>query len=211
MLSNKFMQLEIIIAFITASALLTLMPGPDNIYVLMQSITNGKKFGIVTVLGLATGIIVHTSLVAFGVSEILKKSENIFFAIKLLGAIYLFYLAFKVYKSSAKIELDKSNISDKNLFSLYKQGFVMNVLNPKVTIFFLAFFPGFVNNSLGNIKQQIFILGFIFMLLTIVIFSSIALLASKMTSFLRDNQKFEKNLRIIQIIVFIGIGVFILF
>jgi len=205
------MQLEIIIAFITASALLTLMPGPDNIYVLMQSITNGKKFGIVTVLGLATGIIVHTSLVAFGVSEILKKSENIFFAIKLLGAIYLFYLAFKVYKSSAKIELDKSNISDKNLFSLYKQGFVMNVLNPKVTIFFLAFFPGFVNNSLGNIKQQIFILGFIFMLLTIVIFSSIALLASKMTSFLRDNQKFEKNLRIIQIIVFIGIGVFILF
>jgi threonine/homoserine/homoserine lactone efflux protein len=205
------MQPEILIAFITASALLTIMPGPDNIYVLMQSITNGKKFGIVTALGLATGIIVHTSLVAFGVSEILKKSENIFFAIKLLGAIYLFYLAFKVYKSSAKIELDKSNISDKNLFLVYKQGFVMNVLNPKVTIFFLAFFPGFVDNSLGNVKQQIFILGFVFMLLTIVIFSAIALLASKMTSFLRDNQKFEKNLRIIQIIVFIGIGVFILF
>ncbi len=205
------MQPETIIAFITASALLTLMPGPDNIYVLVQSITNGKKFGIVTALGLATGIIIHTSLIAFGVSEILKKSESLFFTIKLLGAFYLFYLAFKVYKSSAKIELEKSNVSDKNLFSLYKQGFVMNVLNPKVTIFFLAFFPGFVDNSLGNVKQQIFILGFIFMILTIIIFSTIALLASKMTSFLRDNQKFEKNLRIIQILVFIGIGVFVLF
>ena len=87
----------------------------------------------------------------------------------------------------------------------------MNVLNPKVTIFFLAFFPGFVDNSLGNVKQQIFILGFIFMLLTIIIFSSVALLASKMTSFLRDNKKFEQNLKWIQIVVFIGIGVFILF
>lgn len=204
------MELETLIAFITASALLTIMPGPDNIYVLVQSITNGKKYGVVTTLGLATGIIIHTSLIAFGVSELLKKSTTIFFIIKLLGALYLFYLAFKVYKSSAKIDLENSNASKKSLFALFKQGFFMNILNPKVTIFFLAFFPGFINNSLPNIKQQIFVLGFIFMILTIVIFSSIAFLASKMTSFLRNNQKFEQNLKVIQIVVFIGIGIFIL-
>lgn len=204
------MELETLIAFITASALLTIMPGPDNIYVLVQSITNGKKYGVVTTFGLATGIIIHTSLIAFGVSELLKKSTTIFFIIKLLGALYLFYLAFKVYKSSAKIDLENSNASKKSLFALFKQGFFMNILNPKVTIFFLAFFPGFINNSLPNIKQQIFVLGFIFMILTIVIFSSIAFLASKMTSFLRNNQKFEQNLKVIQIVVFIGIGIFIL-
>lgn len=204
------MELETLIAFITVSALLTIMPGPDNIYVLVQSITNGKKYGVVTTLGLATGIIIHTSLIAFGVSELLKKSTTIFFIIKLLGALYLFYLAFKVYKSSAKIDLENSNASKKSLFALFKQGFFMNILNPKVTIFFLAFFPGFINNSLPNIKQQIFVLGFIFMILTIVIFSSIAFLASKMTSFLRNNQKFEQNLKVIQIVVFIGIGIFIL-
>lgn len=204
------MELETLIAFITASALLTIMPGPDNIYVLVQSITNGKKYGVVITFGLATGIIIHTSLIAFGVSELLKKSTTIFFVIKLLGALYLFYLAFKVYKSSAKIDLENSNTSKKSLLTLFKQGFFMNILNPKVTIFFLAFFPGFINNSLPNIKQQIFVLGFIFMILTIVIFSSIAFLASKMTSFLRNNQKFEQNLKVIQIVVFIGIGIFIL-
>jgi threonine/homoserine/homoserine lactone efflux protein len=205
------MQLETLITFITASTLLTLMPGPDNIYVLVQSISNGKKYGIITALGLATGIIIHTSLIAFGVSELLKKSDNVFFIIKLFGALYLFYLAYKVYKSPAKIDLKNSNTSKKNLFSLYKQGFFMNILNPKVTIFFLAFFPGFVDNTQSNVKQQIIILGLIFMLLTIIIFGSVAILASKMTSFLRDNKKFEKQLKVIQIIVFIGIGMFILF
>jgi threonine/homoserine/homoserine lactone efflux protein len=186
------------------------MPGPDNIYVLMQSITNGKKHGIATTFGLASGIIIHTSLIAFGISELLKKSENLFFTIKLLGAFYLFYLAFKVYRSSAKIDIDSSKTSKKSLISLYKQGFFMNILNPKVTIFFLAFFPGFIDNSKSNIKQQIFILGLIFMILTIIIFSSVAILAGSMTRFLRNNQKFEQNLKIIQIIVFIGIGIFIL-
>ncbi len=204
------MQTETIIAFITASALLTIMPGPDIVYVLMQSITNGKKHGFATALGLVSGIIIHTSLIAFGVSEILKKSDNVFFIIKLFGALYLFYLAFKVYKASSAIDLNASNTPKKSYLSLFKQGFLMNILNPKVTIFFLAFFPAFINNSLSNVKQQIFILGFVFMLQAFVIFGLVAFLASKMTSFLRNNHTFERNIKIIQIIVFIGIGIFIL-
>mgnify|MGYP000957539155 FL=1 len=81
--------MEILISFIAASMLLTITPGPDIIYVLVQSITNGKKYGIATALGLVSGIIIHTTLVAFGVSAIIKQSEYIFFGIKLFGAIYL--------------------------------------------------------------------------------------------------------------------------
>ncbi len=186
------------------------MPGPDIIYVLMQSISNGKKYGIVTAFGLVSGIIIHTSLIALGISEVLKQNENVFFFIKLFGALYLFYLAFKVYQSSSDLDLDVSNIQKKSILSLYKQGFIMNVLNPKVTIFFLAFFPAFIDNSLDNIKQQIFTLGFLFILQSFIIFSLIAFLADKMTAFLRNNKQFEKILKIVQIVVFIGIGIFIL-
>lgn len=204
------MHTDTILTFLTASALLTIMPGPDIIYVLMQSISNGKKYGFATAFGLVSGIIIHISLIAFGVSEILKHNENIFFIIKLFGALYLFFLAFKVFKSSSNLVLDSNSVPKKSLSSLYKQGFIMNVLNPKVTIFFLAFFPAFIDNSLSNIKEQIFILGFIFMFQAFIIFSFIAFLADNMTSFLRNNKDFEKVLKIIQIIVFIGIGIFIL-
>jgi len=204
------LHIETVFTFLTASALLTIMPGPDIIYVLMQSISNGKKYGIVTAFGLVSGIIIHTSLIALGISEVLKQNENVFFFIKLFGALYLFYLAFKVYQSSSDLDLDVSNIQKKSILSLYKQGFIMNVLNPKVTIFFLAFFPAFIDNSLDNIKQQIFTLGFLFILQSFIIFSLIAFLADKMTAFLRNNKQFEKILKIVQIVVFIGIGIFIL-
>jgi len=203
------LQTETILAFLSASALLAIMPGPDVIYVLIQSITNGKKYGIATALGLVSGVIIHTSLIAFGVSEILKHNATLLFTIKLFGAFYLFYLAFKVYQSSSKIDLS-ANAPKKSVFSLIKQGFIMNVLNPKVTIFFLAFFPAFINHSLDNIKEQIFILGFLFILQSFIIFSLIAILADKMSGFLRKNNSFEKKLQVIQIIVFIGIGIFIL-
>ena len=203
------MQIETIFAFLSASVLLTVMPGPDVIYVLMQSITNGKKYGIATALGLVSGIIIHTSLIAFGVSEILKRNKNVFFIIKLFGALYLFYLAYQVYKSSTKIDLSV-DAPKKSIFSLIKQGFIMNVLNPKVTIFFLAFFPAFIDNSLGNIKIQIFSLSFLFILQAFFIFSVISVFADKMSSLLRNNKSFEKKIQIIQIVVFIGIGILIL-
>lgn len=187
------------------------MPGPDIIYVIMLSISKGKKQGIVTALGLVSGIIVHTTLIAFGVAAIIKNSETIFLTIKILGACYLFYLAYKTYKSSASLNLATNSISDKSLLELFKQGFIMNVLNPKVVIFFLAFFPGFIVESRGNITQQIYLLGFLFMLQAFLVFSLVSVTADKLTTYLRDNAKFEKQLHWIQIVVFIAIGIFILF
>ncbi len=203
-------MLEQLIPFLTASAILTISPGPDIIYVMVQGMANGKKHGFVTALGLATGIIIHTSLVAFGVSAIIKNSDTLFFIIKLFGAIYLLYLAWQVFKSDPEIAYSAEGIKDKSLFSLFRQGFIMNVLNPKVTIFFLAFFPGFLWEPNGNTVIQFYILGAFFMLLTILIFGSVALLAGKISNYLKKHKHSGIVLKWLQIVVFIGIASFIL-
>ena len=205
------METNILISFIAASGLLAISPGPDNIYVLVQSITNGIKYGLATVLGLITGCLVHTSLVAFGVSALINKNEAIFLSLKIFGASYLTYLAYKVFKSNSKISLSSKNTLEKNTFKLFKQGFIMNVLNPKVSIFFLAFFPGFLFSDSINIVNQFFILGFIFMGVSLVIFSLIAILSGSISTYLRQHSKTGSILKWLQIIVFIGIAIFILF
>jgi len=202
--------LEQLFPFLTASAILTISPGPDIIYVMVQGMANGKKHGFVTALGLATGIIIHTSLVAFGVSAIIKNSDTLFFIIKLFGAIYLLYLAWQVFKSDPEIAYSAEGIKEKSLFSLFRQGFIMNVLNPKVTIFFLAFFPGFLWEPDGNTVIQFYILGAFFMLLTILIFGSVALLAGKISNYLKKHKHSGIVLKWLQIVVFVGIASFIL-
>ncbi|TDN84719.1 threonine/homoserine/homoserine lactone efflux protein [Salegentibacter sp. 24] len=203
-------MLEQLIPFLTASVILTISPGPDIVYVMVQGMANGKKHGFVTALGLASGIIVHTSLVAFGVSAIIKSSDILFFIIKLFGAVYLLYLAFQVYKSNPEIAYSADGIKEKSLFSLFKQGFIMNVLNPKVTIFFLAFFPGFLWEPNRNTLIQFYTLGTIFMILTIIIFGSVALLAGKISTYLKEHELSGVILKYLQIVVFVGIAVFIL-
>jgi threonine/homoserine/homoserine lactone efflux protein len=204
-------MLEEIIPFLTASILLTISPGPDIIYVLVQGMTNGKKHGVTTAFGLVSGIIVHTSLVAFGISAILKQSEILFLVIKLFGAGYLLYLAYQVYKSDPAINVGAENSGlKKDLLSLYKKGFLMNVLNPKVAIFFLAFFPGFLWEPSGNTVAQFYLLGFLFMLQAFLIFSTVAILAGKISVYLQKHPHSGIIFKWLQIIVFIGIAVFIL-
>lgn len=186
------------------------MPGPDIIYVLVQSVTNGKKYGIATSLGLVSGILVHTTLVAFGVSAIIKQSESLFFSIKLLGAIYLMYLAFLTYKSNDEV-LITATASKKSLLKLYKQGFVMNVLNPKVSIFFLAFFPGFLFSSNINTILQFYVLGGLFMVQALAVFSAVSLLAGNFANYLKAHPKFNTQLKWFKIVVFVSIALFIIF
>lgn len=205
------LDINILIPFLTASILLTFMPGPDIIYVIMQSITNGKKYGIVTAFGLVSGVLVHTTFIAFGIAAIINSSETLFFIIKLFGALYLFYLAFIIYRNSSSINLEENQVSKKSFFSLYKKGFIMNVLNPKVAIFFLAFFPGFIIESQGKIIFQIYLLGLLFMIQAFVVFTLVSVTSAYLTSFLRENKHFEIFLKWFQIIIFIAIGVFILF
>ena len=203
-------MIETLISFILATATLAFSPGPDNIFVLTQGIVHGKKYGLATVAGLMTGCIIHTTLVAFGVSEVIKQNPKLFFTIKLLGAIYLLYIAYQVYKSDAKITFSTDNVEKKSLFQLYKTGFWMNVLNPKVTIFFLAFFPQFLFSESISTVIQFYVLGGLFIITSFIIFSTIAILAGKISTYIKQNAQIGVFLKWAQIVVFVGIAVLIL-
>ncbi len=202
-------MLETLFSFALATAILALSPGPDNIFVLTQSLVYGKRYGLATVYGLITGCIVHTTLLAFGVTLIINESETLFFTIKFFGAIYLLFLAFKVYKSDPSILLSKKNVTQKTTIQLFKQGFVMNVFNPKVSIFFLAFFPGFLFSKTLSTIVQFYILGLIFMVVSLIIFSLISILAANIATSLKNNLKIGIYLKWLQILVFVVIAFFI--
>ncbi len=201
---------EILYAFSLATSALAISPGPDNIYVLMQSVTHGRKQGMSTVVGLISGCIVHTTLLAFGVSTIIKNNDTLFFGIKLLGALYLLFLAYKVFKSDATLNLTNQKVDKKGNWQLVKQGFIMNVLNPKVTMFFLAFFPGFLFSNELSTVLQFYTLGFLFMGVSFVLFSAIALLSGFISDYITGNNTVAIFLKWMQIAVFIGIAVFLL-
>ncbi|MBD0779125.1 LysE family translocator [Maribacter sp. ANRC-HE7] len=204
------MNYDILSTFILASAALAIAPGPDVIYVLMQSIVNGKKYGLATAGGLVSGCLVHTSLLAFGVSAVIKESDLVFFLIKLFGALYLFYLAYKVFKSDAQLQLASVELPKNGFFKLFRQGFLMNVLNPKVAIFYLAFFPGFLFSDTLSTVVQFYVLGLIFMLVAFVIFSFIAVLSGAISKYITGHSSLGFVLKWLQVVVFIGIGLFIL-
>jgi len=202
-------MIESIITFLGATALLALSPGPDNIYVLTQSVVNGRASGIVTTAGLVSGCIVHTTLIAFGISALIATSPKVFFSIKLFGALYLLYLAYKVFKSKISVTL-ANRAPKKSYWSLFKQGMLMNILNPKVTIFFLAFFPTFLWDRESNTVGQFYILGILFMIESFLIFGGIAILAGNISEYLKKSNQIAVVLKWLQIVVFIGIAFFIL-
>ncbi|MDN3724914.1 LysE family translocator [Aequorivita sp. SDUM287046] len=202
-------MIETLISFSIATLALAISPGPDNIYVLTQSLVNGTKSGIATTAGLISGCIVHTTLLAFGVSAIITTSEELFYGIKVLGACYLLYLAYKVYKSDEHISLAE-NAPKKSYLQLFNTGVIMNLLNPKVMIFFLAFFPGFLWNKEGNTVLQFYVLGLVFMAISFFTFSTISLAAGRISTLLLNWKDMGIVLKWLQILVFVGIAVFIL-
>ena len=162
---------SILISFSIASFLLALAPGPDNFFVLTFSAKYGKTLGLFTVLGLVSGCLVHTTLVAFGVSALIINNDFLFSLLMYVGAFYLLFIAFKVYKSDNSIkELDQAN-NQIGKFKVFVNGFLMNILNPKVLAFFLAFFPTFIFSETINPLIQFYILGGIFMIITLIVFS----------------------------------------
>lgn len=186
------MELGIIISFLGASILLALMPGPDNIFVLTESITKGHKRGIAISVGLSLGVIIHTIAAATGLSIIIQKSALAFSIIKYLGVAYLIYLAYKATKEkndTVDLVNKTKNKPEKQIFASIRKGFLMNVLNPKVALFFIAFLPQFIATNGINITLQMIILGIIFSVQTLIIFISVALLSSKLTKYV-SNPKF---------------------
>lgn len=204
------MNYEILGAFMLATAALAISPGPDNIFVMVQSMANGVKYGLATVAGLMTGCLIHTSLLAFGVSAIIKENDSLFFFIKLFGALYLLFLSYKVFRSANKIDLSQKSIPKKGLMKLFQTGFWMNVLNPKVTIFFLAFFPGFLFSTTLSTLTQFYILGFLFITVSSIVFGTIAILAGNISNYVLKNPRSGLYLKWMQILVFVAIALYLL-
>ena len=177
--------------FISASLLLALAPGPDNIFVLTQSAVKGRLVGLVVTCGLCTGLLVHTSLVALGVAALFQASAVAFTALKCAGAAYLLYLAWGAFRAGNE-SLEGKPQQEISLFRYYLRGIIMNVTNPKVSIFFLAFLPQFTHPERGNLTLQIWILGSVFICCAFLIFGAISLLAAHLGQWLRQSDRTQK-------------------
>ena len=182
------MELGLVLSFVGASIILSLMPGPDNIFVLTESLTKGQRNGIAISIGLSLGVLIHTIAAATGLSIIIQKSAMAFSVINYFGAAYLLYLAFNALKDKQpEIHIDEASEESKTpFFNLIKKGFLMNVLNPKVSLFFIAFLPQFTTQGGINITVQMIILGLLFMLQALLVFSLISILSSKLTKYVNE-------------------------
>ena len=182
------MELGLILSFLGASILLSLMPGPDNVFVLTESITKGHRNGVAISAGLCIGVLIHTLATATGLSIVIQQSTVLFSIIKYLGAAYLLYLAYLSMKEKQPhLDIGAKVMHDHvPIVSLVRKGFYMNVLNPKVSLFFIAFLPQFVTTNGINITVQMIILGIIFMIQALIVFSSIALLSARLTGYVNS-------------------------
>ena len=196
------MDLETLITFLLASFTITISPGPDILYVISQSIIKGKKSAFMISLGLTTGLLVHTFLVAVGLSVIISQNENILNMIKLLSVFYFFYLIVMLFlKRNDNLKQSEEGFSENQ----FKKGLIMNLLNPKVSLFFIAFFPNFLFHDQISNQIQFLILGLIFWLQATIIFLLVSVFSSKFVSISNKKSFVNKNIYIIEISIYLFI------
>jgi threonine/homoserine/homoserine lactone efflux protein len=184
-----------LIIFITAAMALLLTPGPAVLYIIARSIEQGRLAGIVSTLGIASASVVHVLFAALGLSALLMQSALAFSIVKYLGAAYLIYLGVRTLLNKAQAH-SVGPVDSKSLTRIYTQGFIVNLLNPKTALFFLAFLPQFVNPVRGVVTTQILILGAIFVSLAIFSDGMYAIISGSAGQFLSGNErvaKFQKN------------------
>lgn len=207
--------IENYLGFIAASVLLSVTPGSDSMYIITRSVSQGNKAGFYSVLGIVSGILVHTLLAALGLSILLANSPLAFTIVKYIGASYLCYLGFKMLTSKQEALITESlsentklsNAKSLDYQKIYKQGVLTNTLNPKVALFFLAFFPQFVDPSYAHSTLSFLILGLTFAVTSLIWCMCLALLASRFSQKLRENPAIESALNKISGVVFIGMGI----
>jgi threonine/homoserine/homoserine lactone efflux protein len=170
--------------FAIAVFLLNITPGNDFIFVATRSISYGKKAGIISGLGISLGTLVHVFASIFGLSVILSESALAFNIIKYIGATYLIYLGIRSILAKSHLLSKKLNGNPPSSFKLLRQGFVTNVFNPKVALFFLSFLPQFVNPANGNVTSQLLILGLWFIFSGTIVNITISLLFSVVKNWL---------------------------
>jgi threonine/homoserine/homoserine lactone efflux protein len=194
-----------LLCFLGASVALTLAPGPDNLFVLSQGIARGREAAIVTALGMCSGISVHTTAAAFGISALFYSSVVAFNLVKYAGAAYLLYLAYRTLKERSGVRLSTADV--RAPLALFKRGFIMNVLNPKVAMFFLAFLPQFVSPKAEQFALQMLLLGLIFMLQAVIIFTIIGFFSGSIGNFILARPGIARRFDWLTAGVFASLGV----
>lgn len=189
--------------FLTACILLNLTPGSDTIYIITRTIAEGKKSGIVSALGIQTGMLFHVLAVSLGLAGVVAHSTTLFAILKYAGAAYLLYLGIKMWRES--LVIDNPNLDKLPLGKIYHQGVITNILNPKVVLFFLALLPQFVTSNLENTFLP-FLLGFTLLGTSTVWCIILVIAASPLGCLLRNNQTIGSGLNKICGTIFVGLA-----
>ena len=175
--------MDILFSFLLASVLLTLSPGPDLLMVIAQSIEKGAKTAFLFVAGLLTGLLGHTALLIFGWAQFIGERPQVVTLIQWIGFVYFSFLGLSSIYSYFKRSLPQADKKKTMLQHPYVQGVVMNGINPKVSLFFWLFFPGFLFSSSLSIAVQYAVLGVLFLVQAAVVFSGVILLANQFKAF----------------------------
>ena len=178
MINLPFMEQNIIFLFLVSSITLTLFPGPDIMFIISTSLGQGRRKGIFLSLGLCSGLIVHTLIVVLGLGNIIQAFPQSIRVIEILGASYLFILAVRLLKSTTQIKTQPHERNSSG--NVYFTGLIMNLSNPKVTLFFISFFPGFLFSEELSYELQFLILGGIFFIQALVIFLLVTMIVYKL-------------------------------
>ncbi|MBQ6704822.1 MAG: LysE family translocator [Opitutales bacterium] len=201
-----------LLSFLFAAILLTLSPGPDIIFVATKSLAQGARAGISVAAGLCSGVFFHTALAAFGVSLIFRQSPVAFNALKIAGTIYLLWLAFQAFRHrNDGIGKDEGEGGQFRFAALYRTGVLMNVLNPKVALFFLALLPQFVPADASAPWLNMLLLGGVFSVQAFLIFSLVSLCAGKLFSVLNTRPSVSKYLNLLTSLVLVAIAASLFF
>jgi threonine/homoserine/homoserine lactone efflux protein len=199
-------SLEIITSLFATAVVLALVPGPDNIFVLTQSVVQGRWAGLAATLGFSTGLIFHTLAVTLGVAAIFQTSQLAFTGLKLCGAAYLLYLAWR-YLRMPTLKTDASTNTRLNHWQYYRRGIIMNVTNPKVSLFFLAFLPQFTDPQAGSVVWQMIVFGLLFIIATLLVFGGLAIAAGAISPWLNSKPQFQRAIHWIAALIFILLAV----
>lgn len=192
--------------FSFASIVLALTPGPDMLYIATRAVAQGRGAGIVSALGVHTGVLVHTLAAAVGLSALIATSAAAFSLVKYAGAAYLIYLGIKTILGNGE-SLAMDGAPHARFREIYYQGLITNVLNPKVILFFLAFFPQFIDPARGNISLQIISLGLLMVVVTLPIDLAVGLAGGRIGAWLRAKSNVQRVSKWGVGLVFIALGI----
>jgi len=179
----------VLAAFTAAAAVLIVTPGPDMTLFLSRALTQGRKAGFAAMLGASTGIVVHTGLAAFGLSALLAASPRAFFAVKVAGALYLVWLAVQAIRHGSALTLERRGGLNRGFFEDWATGLGVNLLNPKIVLFFVTFLPQFVNAGDPHAAQKLAFLGIYFIALAMPSMGLMILAADRFAAALKRSRR----------------------